>query len=157
MQSVRFVFRTICPPLIKAVRTICLPYGLSKANQSVQFVSVRFVRSPYDLSSVRFVCRPNSSTRRLYTKHQTDLILENVFQNLDFCSDPKIGNEVSNVIFTHWDSQTGTLWYQPPVALIPIPILKPTPILTRYHPISNIQNVNVLRIEIHRLGGRLWY
>ena len=58
MQSVRFVFRTICPPLIKAVRTICLPYGLSKANQSVQFVSVQFVQSPYDLSSVRFVCRP---------------------------------------------------------------------------------------------------
>ena len=64
MQSVRFVFRTICPPLIKAVRTICLPYGLSKANQSVQFVSVRFVRSPYDLSSIRFVCRPRRSTRR---------------------------------------------------------------------------------------------
>ena len=58
MQSVRFVFRTICPPLIKTVRTICHPYGLSKANQSVQFVSVRFVHSPYDLSSVRFVCRP---------------------------------------------------------------------------------------------------
>ena len=62
MQSVRFVFRTICPPLIKAVRTICLPYGLSKANQSVQFVSVRFVQSPYDLSSVRFVCRPRRTT-----------------------------------------------------------------------------------------------
>ena len=59
MQSVRFVFRTICPPLIKTVRTTCHPYGLSKANQSVQFVSVRFVHSPYDLSSVRFVCRPH--------------------------------------------------------------------------------------------------
>ena len=59
MQSVRFVFRTICPPLIKTVRTICHPYGLSKADQSVQFVSVRFVHSPYDLSSVRFVCRPH--------------------------------------------------------------------------------------------------
>ena len=42
MQSVRFVFRTICPPLIKTVRTICLrtvcPRQIRAKKQSVRFV-----------------------------------------------------------------------------------------------------------------------
>ena len=81
-------------------RCICLlrtlPLGALQHSQIVKWYPC-LISYPF-LSCINCV---NSSTRRLYTKHQTDLILENVFQNLDFCSDPKIGNEVSNVIFTH--------------------------------------------------------
>ena len=42
MQSIRFVLRTICPPLIKSVRTICLrticPRLIRAKKQSVRFI-----------------------------------------------------------------------------------------------------------------------
>ena len=67
---------------------ICLPYGLSKANQSVQFVSVRFVQSPYDLSSVRFVCRPyitKDSLAQLNPKTKKDFKQEGAGKQLLRC------------------------------------------------------------------------
>ena len=65
-QSVRFVIRTVCPRLInpydlstpnQGTPYNLSPYGLSEANQSKK--AVRTICLPYDLSSVRFVCRPD--------------------------------------------------------------------------------------------------